>query len=687
MKTSAELQAQSVRRKLIYFATIIVIFTLVAFSGSLARTLTGRLPSWTISRQADALQLTESTQGHADVAGSSVRLLLTGSRGFAVCFLWVSAQEMQKRHEWNKVEVLVQSITKLQPHFLTPWLFQSWNLAYNVSVESDRVRDKFFYITKGIQLLTEGERINRGRGYDDAGEFETGNPDMRFWIGFYYMNKFGSSDESNTLRSLFQMSCINPAKRTKLRSDGKIDSERFREFVRENPLLVRRLRERLKCNTPDEVVDFLVDNEKIPTRYELTDSGYQLKSNNIDQFPVVPDKVWNPSNSGVSIDQGKLRGEFADGFGNYNAAFWWLCFAQDPLPPYEHGKPVRATPPEKPLRHRLPRSPMLILFRQSPPRALSYAAEFLCKEGWFDETGWAVDDGRTPWFRTTDGSSERLVVGADPRYSGRRAWQEAYELWSRHGDEHGMTMDQAKKDRLDDQAKLYRQTYQAAPGSIGTEINRAQVGDAMWASYDAHHQLTYLSQNLSVTNYKHFLYESQAESDPRIVEVRKLFYDAERQRVRGNPDQAMRRFEAAFDRLRGNQGEGRRGLLEEYPNFHNDGHIQEELVEQHLEYLRLMQEHHGPALRTMLAVSDLCRFGASPLKTSPAGLVAATMFQYLPSARQLQLFVGPLDGKDPAGKPWLEERNVYQAKSRLGLIQPSGGQPAMGPGQQPPAGN
>ena len=92
---------------------------------------------------------------------------LTGSRGLATCVLWNNAIEKQKKNQWNELEVLVRSLTRLQPHFITPWLFQSWNLAYNVSVESDRVSDKYFYITRGIELLAEGERQNRD------------NPDLR----------------------------------------------------------------------------------------------------------------------------------------------------------------------------------------------------------------------------------------------------------------------------------------------------------------------------------------------------------------------------------------------------------------------------------------------------------------------------------------------------------------------------
>ena len=136
----------------------------------------GVAPAWTITRQADELELRELSQGDPDLIGSTVRLVLTGSRGVAVTALWAAAIDRQMRHEWNELELLVRSLTKLQPHFLTPWLFQSWNLSYNVSVESDRVKDKYFYISRGIELLAQGERLNRD------------HPDMRFWIAFYYQN-------------------------------------------------------------------------------------------------------------------------------------------------------------------------------------------------------------------------------------------------------------------------------------------------------------------------------------------------------------------------------------------------------------------------------------------------------------------------------------------------------------------
>src|ERR1700730_8721395 len=181
-------QQQSLRRKLIYIGLIV---TLICGSYAFRHTI--------INAKASELEIKEESLGEVELTGSAVRLGLTGLRGFVTCGLWWSAESKQKKNQWNELEIVVRSITKLQPHFLTPWMFQSWNLAYNVSVESDRVRDKYFFVTRGIELLTEGERQNKKW------------PDLRDMIGFYTQNKIGQSDETNTMRSLFELSCIPPS--------------------------------------------------------------------------------------------------------------------------------------------------------------------------------------------------------------------------------------------------------------------------------------------------------------------------------------------------------------------------------------------------------------------------------------------------------------------------------------------
>src|SRR5262249_6276631 len=151
-------------RKLTYTALIVGLFL-----GSLL------LRQFVILPRAQDLQLREVDRGEVELTGSALRLVLTGSRGLAITFLWDGIIEKTKKHRWNEVELLVDSITELQPHFITPWLFQSWNLAFNISVESDRPRDKYYYIARGLERLATGERRNA----------IPGNPDLRHHMGVY----------------------------------------------------------------------------------------------------------------------------------------------------------------------------------------------------------------------------------------------------------------------------------------------------------------------------------------------------------------------------------------------------------------------------------------------------------------------------------------------------------------------
>ncbi len=107
-------------------------------------------------------QLGEATLGQIDTGSFMLKLaLLGGVRGVAANVLWTRAIELQKLHEWDKLEQTVNMITKLQPHFLSVWTFQSWNLAYNVSVEWDDPADKYEWIKKGIKFVKDGVEKNQ----------------------------------------------------------------------------------------------------------------------------------------------------------------------------------------------------------------------------------------------------------------------------------------------------------------------------------------------------------------------------------------------------------------------------------------------------------------------------------------------------------------------------------------------
>src|ERR1700693_1147707 len=108
-------QQQSLIRKVIYLGVIVGLF-----SGSWV------WRRYFLEPQANELAALEQNAGEVQVSDAAVRLALMGTRGFVTCYLWMSAIELQKKHQWNELELEVGSLTTLQPHFLTPWLFQSW---------------------------------------------------------------------------------------------------------------------------------------------------------------------------------------------------------------------------------------------------------------------------------------------------------------------------------------------------------------------------------------------------------------------------------------------------------------------------------------------------------------------------------------------------------------------------------
>src|SRR6266545_429019 len=131
------LQRAAVRRKIYYFAALLALFTIsMLWRGIIPIPLSdlSRAPTNTaqkganwlanknILNQSYALDLRELEQGEPEIAGEGMRLALTGSRGFAVAYLWHSAIEAQKRNDFHKMEGLITQVTRLQPHFITPWI-------------------------------------------------------------------------------------------------------------------------------------------------------------------------------------------------------------------------------------------------------------------------------------------------------------------------------------------------------------------------------------------------------------------------------------------------------------------------------------------------------------------------------------------------------------------------------------
>jgi hypothetical protein len=137
--------------------------------------------------------LGEAAIGQVDTGSFMLKLaLLGGARGIAANVLWTRAEELKREQDWDQMKATVDLITKLQPHFLSVWTFQGWNLAYNVSVEWDAPEDKYEWIKKGILFLQDGVKKNRK------------SPDLIWNTAWTYYHKVGFSDESIILRRLFR---------------------------------------------------------------------------------------------------------------------------------------------------------------------------------------------------------------------------------------------------------------------------------------------------------------------------------------------------------------------------------------------------------------------------------------------------------------------------------------------------
>jgi hypothetical protein len=664
-------QRQALHRKLIYGALILILFTVAYLWRS------------GVDAQARELAIREQSRGEVDLLGALVRLSTMGLRGVATCYEWTNAIEAQKKNQWNELELHVRTLTKLQPHFITPWIFQSWNLSYNVSVESDRVADKYFYITRGIQLLAQGEKQNRD------------NPDMRWSIGFFTQHKIGQSDETNVLRSLSQLSMIPPNDRDPGRfwtvNEGRqeINLRELEEFCREHPQLSRRLREgirrerksdqlrQFRCASAEELVQFLGDNYRLPSLWEESlpsEPGmWKPKQDKLkpvaDRFPVLPPKhnarrYQQPPDGDVLNDESKLRDE--DDV--YQVARAWYSYAQEPLP--KPGKlPGESEPIQDRVYQRLGRHMTTVIFRDHPAQAQRFTSERLQEEGWYDESGWSIPD----WFeksgdRFADGKP--AVVG-EGRPWGLEAWQKTRDLWERFGRDNHLLLDAAEQKNLEQQATAFALKYNLTPTSQMPVLREDELDAQTREELFAFRFLKELTQYRHLTNFEYHYNRALVESKPETVKARKTFFDAlDAQRLRNDEAGALKLYQSPAGMTA-----WRDKVLLTNKVFRRDTLIQEQSFEVQLRFELLYAQLGGIPFKAQSA-------GLVMLPTQAAlgnGLLSASLVwlaprKYKPESgkprpieleKDNPLLGGPFDVSDDEGRPLIEDLYREQVLRRL----------------------
>jgi len=181
-------------RKIAYITAIaVLLLPLSALSQPAAVDPTGGgSPGGKLSQLRAEYNLSQAELGEIDPASETMKLATLGLRGVAANILWIYANHYKKVEDWDKLELTVQQIIRLQPNFLEVWDFQAHNLSYNVSVEFDDYRMRYQWVKKGIDFLIQGTHYNRQE------------PGLLNQVGWYTGQKVGRSDEQKQFRRMFK---------------------------------------------------------------------------------------------------------------------------------------------------------------------------------------------------------------------------------------------------------------------------------------------------------------------------------------------------------------------------------------------------------------------------------------------------------------------------------------------------
>lgn len=183
----------SFMRKIAYITAIaLLLLPLSALSQPATVGPRGSTPGGKLAQLRTEYNLSQAELGEIDPASEAMKLSTLGLKGVAANILWGWANYYKKTEDWDKLELTVEQIIRLQPNFLDVWDFQAHNLSYNVSVEFDDYRMRYQWVKKGIEFLVQGTHYNRDEPY------------LLYQLGWFTGQKLGRSDEALQFRRMFR---------------------------------------------------------------------------------------------------------------------------------------------------------------------------------------------------------------------------------------------------------------------------------------------------------------------------------------------------------------------------------------------------------------------------------------------------------------------------------------------------
>jgi len=195
---------RTLRNKAIYLVLMALLLVPLSWLGQPATVATegesssGGSSGGTLAQLRAEYDLSHGNLGEIDPTSEALKLALFGMRGLAATITWEQAREYQMKEDWTNLDLKLEQIARLQPHFVMVWRHQAWNLSYNVSAEWDDYRDRYYWVIRGLKYLMRGQPYNR---HDTRLVWDEG-----WFIG----QKVGKSDEYRQFRILFRENAINP---------------------------------------------------------------------------------------------------------------------------------------------------------------------------------------------------------------------------------------------------------------------------------------------------------------------------------------------------------------------------------------------------------------------------------------------------------------------------------------------
>jgi len=76
-------------------------------------------------------------------------------RAFLVNYLWIRTDKLKEEGKFYDAYQQAELICRLQRHFPGVWSFHSWNMAFNISVETHTPRERWQWVYNGVKLLRD----------------------------------------------------------------------------------------------------------------------------------------------------------------------------------------------------------------------------------------------------------------------------------------------------------------------------------------------------------------------------------------------------------------------------------------------------------------------------------------------------------------------------------------------------